>query len=308
MAVPSQLRKIALVGATGTIGAPILKALVAKGHQVRVLTRTESKAVLPETVDVRKGSYDDEEFLVKSLEGQDVLVLALGFMALESQVPLIKAAAKAGVSYVLPTEYGSDVTHPRLSAEWPMLSWKIPYRKLVEDLGVSSWLGVTNNPWFEYVLAHHMVGLDLSKKTALLLDGGNVRANFTTFKRVGESLAAVLALPEAELSQYKNNWVYFSSFVLSQRDLLESAKRVTGTTDDDWTITHGDANKILRAAQEEAGKGNMEGAKPLLMGIVFQEGLGGDYIPKVVDYKRLGLEPEDLDEEMRRVISSASAP
>jgi hypothetical protein len=229
--------------------------------------------------------------------------MAVAFVAYQVQIPLIRAAAKAGVPYVLPTEYGSDATNARLNAEISLMTMKEPYRKLIEDLGVSSWIGIANNPWFEFVLSTRMVGLDIAKKEALLLDGGEIKANMTTLPRVGESVAALLALPEKDLAAYKNDWVYLSSFLVSQRDLLESAKRVTGTKESDWTISHDKAEKVLKDAQEAFGKGDLEGSrKGLLMGAVFHDDLGGNYSSKVIDYQKLGLEPEDLDEAMRRTI------
>lgn len=58
------------------------------------------------------------------------------------------------------------------------------------------------------------------KKTATFYDEGNVKANFTTLTRVGETLAALLALPDAEVP--KNEFVYLSSFYVSQVSLWVS--------------------------------------------------------------------------------------
>jgi saccharopine dehydrogenase-like NADP-dependent oxidoreductase len=150
MASEKIIRNIALVGATGTIGAPILSALLAAGHKATVLTRPGSKANFPSGVTVHVGDYGDENFVVPSLKGQDVLILALAHTAYEAQIPLIKAAAKAGVSYVVPCEFGSDHAHPKMSPETQMIHIQAPFRKLIEDLGVSSWIGVVNNPWVEF--------------------------------------------------------------------------------------------------------------------------------------------------------------
>lgn len=150
MATDKTNRNVTLVGAKGTIGAPILAALLAAGHNTTVLTRPGSKPNFSSAVAVHVGDYGDENFVVSSLKGQDVLILALGHAAYDAQVPLIKAAAKAGVPYIVPCEFGSDPTHPKLNAEIQLMNVKAPYRKLIEDLGVSSWIGVVNNPWVEF--------------------------------------------------------------------------------------------------------------------------------------------------------------
>lgn len=150
MAPEKTTRNVTLVGANGTIGAPILAALLAAGHKTSVLTRSGSSANFPSAVSVGIGVYADEDFVASRLKGQDVLILALGHSAYDAQIPLIKAAAKAGVPYIVPCEFGSDPTHPKLNAEIQLMNVKAPFRKLIEELGVSSWIGVVNNPWVEF--------------------------------------------------------------------------------------------------------------------------------------------------------------
>ncbi len=142
-----QGRKIAIVGATGNIGLPTLTSLLEYGiHTVTAISRPDSKATFPAGVQVVKGSYDDEAFLLSALAGQDVLVLQLNYYGEKYQANFIKAAAKAGVRYVLPTEFGSD-PYARLVQESPFLSSKKQYRDLAEEVGVS-WIAIVNNPWY----------------------------------------------------------------------------------------------------------------------------------------------------------------
>ncbi|KAI0151595.1 NAD(P)-binding protein [Xylariaceae sp. FL1272] len=298
MAASKTIRNIALVGATGTIGAPILTALLAVGHNVTVLTRPSSTASFLSAVTTHKGDYYDETFAFEALQGQDVLILALSYNAYDAQIPLIKAAAKAGVSYIVPCEFGSDPTHPTLNTEISLMSMKAPFRKLIEDLGVSSWIGVVNNPWVEFSIRLGLYGIDLKSKTARFFDEGTTKANFATLTRVGESLAAIFALPEADLAKYKNEWVFFSSFYVSQRDFFESAMRATGTTEKDWTISSVPSDEVI--AESKKQQGEFAGAMALFA-VVFKDGYGGDYNSKVIDYEALGLEPEDLDTLMKKL-------
>lgn len=90
-----QSRKIAIVGGSGSVGSPTVEALLSQGiHAVTAISRSKSTATFPSGVTVKRGSYNDENFLVEALKGQDVLILQLQFMALDSQIPLINAAAK----------------------------------------------------------------------------------------------------------------------------------------------------------------------------------------------------------------------
>ena len=303
MSNTKQTRNVTLVGGSGTVGAPILSALVAAGHKVSVLSRPGSSATFPATVTVHRGSYDDEAFLAGVLQGQEVLIMALNYGAYGAQVPLIQAAAKAGVPYVVPCEFGSDATHEKLNARIALMNAKRPFRQLVEDLGVSAWIGVVCNPWFDFSMRLGVFGLDAQTRSARVFGDGRVRANFTTLRRVGESLAALLALPGDELARYKNDWVYFSSICVSQRDLLASAQRVTGTKEEDWTVIGEDPEEVIKTAEEEVAKGNMLAGVRILFALLFSEGYGGDYSARVVDYKRLGLEPEDLDEVLKGLLA-----
>jgi primosomal protein N'' len=150
--------------------------------------------------------------------------------------------------------------------------------------------------------------IDLKKRTAKLLDGGVVKANFSTLDRVGKSLAALLSLPEAELAKHKNDWVYFSSFLVSQADILESALRATGTKREDWAITDGSAKDVRDWAKAEAAKGNHTAAARSLFALMFSDRFGGNYNDKLVDYEKLGLElEENLDEVMKKLVQELDA-
>lgn len=103
----------------------------------------------------------------------------------------------------------------------------------------------------------------------------------------------MFTLPEAELSRYKNQFVYFNSFYVSQRDILASAMRATGTTEKDWTIASTSTDKAIQDARDASG--DPRASAMLLFALVFKEGYGGDYTSKLVDYERFALPAENLD-------------
>lgn len=63
----------------------------------------------------------------------------------------IRAAAKASVPWILPNEYGNDGVNEEVLKNIPILVGKKKYRDLIEDLGVSSWIGIASNLWIDYV-------------------------------------------------------------------------------------------------------------------------------------------------------------
>ncbi|KAK8090836.1 hypothetical protein PG994_000341 [Apiospora phragmitis] len=308
-----QPRNITVVGAAGNLGSAILSALLAQGiHTVSVITRADSKSIKDRILAaagvarVHRGGYDDAAFLAEALKGQDALVLAVGHGGYDAQEPLMRAAARAGVAWVVPCEFGSDRTNARLFADVGalLMAAKEKHRALAEELGLR-WLGVVNNPWLDFCMRGGYFGVDAGQKTATLWTDCTAKANLATLDRVGQSLAALLGLPQDELAaRYGNSWIYFSSFRASQRHLFESVLRVTGTTEKEWQVTHKSLEQDVRrqAAAEEAN-GNPFARAMLLFPLTFAEGYGGDYNDKLVDYELLGLEKEEnMDEVIKKTI------
>jgi hypothetical protein len=304
-----QARKVTLVGATGNVGKPILDSLLAAGHQVNVITRSSSNITVPDNVTLHRGDYNDEDFLATALKDQDVLIATLTFGAYEAQTHLFRAAAAANVRWIVPCEFGAD-PKASLNDHIALMKAKKPYRDLVEELGVSSWIGVVTGLWFDYVMRFGAFGLgiDAKAKTANFFDDGNTKTNFTTLKRVGESLAVVLGWPEDELAKLKNDWVYFSSFYITQREMWIAAMHATGTKESDWAVSARPSEQVIKECKEQiANGGGMAPAQQMLIALTLGKGIGGDYQEKVVDNNRLGLEPESLDEVVKSVVDEILA-
>lgn len=298
----AQGRKIAMVGATGTVGSETLKSLLnTKLHTITAISREGSKATFPVGIEVKKGDYSDHSFLVSALKGQDVLIMQLNIEAMESQTAFINAASEAGVRWVLPTEFGSDI-HSQLAKDFPMMSMKNQFRDLIEEKGMS-WIAVVNNPWFDWSLKAGLWNVDIPGKKATLFDVGSAKFNTTTLAQVGRSVAALLSLPEDKLKKFKNNAVYIRSFWLNQRDILDSAIRATGTKESDWEIKTQDPAEAIQASRDAVAAGNMMAFIGEFYTTHMLEGRGGNFEEKAVsDMAVLGLEGENLDEVVKRVV------
>lgn len=126
------------------------------------------------------------------------------------------------------------------------------------------------------------------------------------------SFLSLKLLPQDEddkspaIDNWANEVFYASSFLVSQRDMFESAKRVTGTTDADWTINHEDSGERYRQAILDFQKGDMKGFVRLLYTRVFFPNGDGDYESrKGLLNGTLGLPNEDLDEATKAAIDFA---
>src|SRR4051794_26594959 len=70
--------KVLVTGGTGYIGARLVPALVARGHDVRVLARPGSRAKVPAGCDTMLGNALDADNVRRALRGGDTLVHLVG--------------------------------------------------------------------------------------------------------------------------------------------------------------------------------------------------------------------------------------
>lgn len=295
--------------AGGHIGKPFTNALLKTGiHNITAVTRVGSKSKIPAGVTVVEVDYDSEESLVAAFKGQQFLVISLGVTVPEDvQGKLIKAAAKAGVAYIMPNVYGFDPKGEGVSN--PIIGAGTMRRiKDVEDAGIP-WVVLTTGFWYEWGLAlgDNWFGVDVNKKQAWFCDDGNLPMNTSTWSRCGEAFAALLSLPESgvspSLADFKNNPCYVDSFGVSvtQRTILESVQRATGTTDKDWEITCEPWEKRYKDGLAEVKTNPSRGFPKALYAHGWSPSGGREYTQKL-DNEMLGLKPEDLDAVTKTVV------
>lgn len=71
------------------------------------------------------------------------------------QGKLIRAAAEAGIKWILPNEYSCDGMNDKLIDAVPMFQPKREATRMIEDIAKMhpglKYIGVTTNPWTEFV-------------------------------------------------------------------------------------------------------------------------------------------------------------
>lgn len=92
--------KIALIGATGQAGSPILKELVRRGHQVTAIVRNPEKVQAQTNVTAKKGDVFDKDGLAALLKGHDVVISSVHFSASDPH-KLIDAVKASGAKRYL---------------------------------------------------------------------------------------------------------------------------------------------------------------------------------------------------------------
>lgn len=95
MSVVPKGRKIAIVGASGTLGKPLLSALLASsaGHSITAVQRADATSTFSAAVRVLRGDLFSEAFLASAFADQDVVVLMPPLPHILSlQEPAVRAA------------------------------------------------------------------------------------------------------------------------------------------------------------------------------------------------------------------------
>lgn len=221
---------------------------------------------------------------------------------------LVQAAAKAGVPYIMPNGYGPDIDNIKLGEDTMLGPIAKAHRDEIESLGMQ-WITVCCGFWYDYSLAggDARFGFDFDKRSLTLYDDGNTKISTSTLSQVGRAVAKALSLnelPEDEsdksltLSAFLGKGLYIKSFVVSQNDMFESVKRVTSTTDADWTITHEDTKKRYEDGLAQVKVGNMAGFSKMLYARSFYPGTSNDFSAKAQN-ELLELPGESLDESTK---------
>jgi hypothetical protein len=160
-----------------------------------------------------------------------------------------------------------------------------------------------------------MFKINVKERTALLLSGGTAKFNTTNLNTVALAVARLFTLPisspnnsSPSLSTYANKHIYISSFLTSQREILNSVQKATGTTDKDWKIENMDVEEFIEEGRRMIASGEWMGVANLVYGATMKEGPGGDYESvRGVANEILGLEKEDLDECVRGLLPALFA-
>ncbi|KAK3360985.1 putative oxidoreductase CipA [Lasiosphaeria ovina] len=319
----NRIERVVIAGASGNLGRILTEEVVKTGkHTVTALIRAGGSSAdsLPAGVKTAVVDYDDAATLAAALRGQQFLVIAVSIQAVAAlQDKLLAAAATAGVPHVMPNFYGSDVYNDTYRANTLNGDASLAMLRAIHDAypAITS-TPMVNSAWYEYSLAvgPAFYGFDLRHKKATLFDDGRSKINTTTWRQCGRALAALLSLPihstdGPAMSAWFDKPLYVSSFLVSQRDMLDSLHRVIGTTDSDWSIAREPARQRYEDARAALAAGAEGPAKVMAFAramytCMFFPGGGGDFeTERGTANKQLGLPVEDLDEATARAVDMA---
>ncbi|KAJ6438252.1 oxidoreductase CipA-like [Purpureocillium lavendulum] len=301
----SVIQNVAVAGATGDLGAPILEALIqSKAFKVTVLTRESSDAKFPASVRVVRVDYTSVPGLTAAVKGQDAVISVLTTSAMELQLGLIEACIAAGVKRFIPSEFGSDCGNP-LASKLPVYQPKIAVHKALQEQARA-------HPDFTYTLVRNGVFLDWSlnrnfivnfaSDTPSFYDGGDRPFSTTTLATIGQAVIGVLR----HFEETKNRVVFVRDLVTTQRKVLTIAQRLA--PERKWTPVTVNTADLAAASEEKYANGDfsLEASIGFLMRAIFAEGYGSVF--DKVDNELLGIAGKtdaDLEDLVRTALAGA---
>lgn len=255
-----------LLQASGSLGGPVLKALIKSGlFNVTVVKRASSSAEYPDSVTVRTADLSSVDSVASAFEGQDAVVSTVGTAGVPGQTILVEAAAIANVKRFLPSDFGSDLSNPKAAA-LPVFKFKLAtheaLRAAAADKPDFTWTSVVNNAFLDWGLEKSFL-LNWKDSKPKLFDGGIHQFSATTLASVGQAVVGVLSHPE----QTKNRFVYVKDIDISQNQLLEIAKKVDPAKIwEEPTII--DTAELEKSSYESLAKGQV--TPPVMMAFLFR--------------------------------------
>ncbi|KAL7941283.1 hypothetical protein V8C42DRAFT_181470 [Trichoderma barbatum] len=260
------IRNVAVAGASGNLGSPVLKALLEADFNVTVLTRSQRPGIYGNNVTVIEVDFDSVSSLTSALQGQDAVVSTVGRAGLEGQRIVIDAAIVAGVQRFIPSDFGVCTTSPKVS-ELPLYSTFASVRQYLADkaaAGAISYTVLACGSFLEYFLSAPSV-IDFKSHSVALIDGGNNRVSSTTMANIGRAVAGIFK----NLDKTENRVVYVSEAILTQIQMLDIAKEVKPEIE--WTVSSIKSSHILKEGLDAAASGedSWKVAEKILVGTAF---------------------------------------
>ncbi|KAI1865971.1 uncharacterized protein JN550_007949 [Neoarthrinium moseri] len=297
------IRNVALVGANGNLGGPILDALIAsKAFIITVLQRASSGSNPTSDPSVRVVSVDNDmtyESLVDGLQGQDACIASFPLRDTSQHLRLADAAAAAGVKRFIPADYGScDSSSKRAQELVPLFLNKVRVRERLQEHAARTpsftWTSLVAGHFFDWGLKENFLHFDLKAKTVDILDDGTRRSSTSTLVRIAHAVAKVLTDEQVG----RNKTLFIQSFCVSQLDVLASLEKTTG---EKWRVNWLKSDDFIRENKAKADAGERAAIEHLVwaLGVV-----DGDWEKKDgFAMEALGLQNEDLDEAVKSVVS-----
>lgn len=264
---------IILAGASGSVGSPILRNLLASSSpkfHVTVLTRKDPQPepkddLKPEAETYQKipVDYDDHVSLVRALSGADVVISALPSpVAQRVDQLLLRAAQEAGVRRILPSEYTLDLLHPAAVAGFgedsPAVQSARRFESLADDANsVTSFTTIVTGMFTDLFLDGLLNIWNWNDLEVMNIDGGDKLLTTSSTEFVAACVVAVLKMDEEKT---KNRRIRIAENQTTIQEITRVLEEISGQK---FKVIDKSSQELSQAKDEATRTGN------ILMAYVF---------------------------------------
>jgi uncharacterized protein YbjT (DUF2867 family) len=250
------IQTVAVVGASGNVGAPAVRALLAAGYAVTAISRTASTATFPPSVKVIRTDLSSLSSLTSAFQGQDAVIVTTATTEVSAQSVLVDAAVAAGVKRFIPSEFGH--AFPKLSGGLATIfSAKAKVGEYIAEKARAhpefTWTAIATSPFFDWGLDHGFWGINLEEKTARVIDSGDEVVSTSTLGFVAKAIVAVLQHEE----ETRNKLVEVVEFNVSQNEVLRTVEEELGAK---FTVQRVSGKDLGKVGEEKLAKRDFWGA------------------------------------------------
>ncbi|KAG7531994.1 hypothetical protein FFLO_03933 [Filobasidium floriforme] len=253
--IASEQRVFAVAGGVGggefpsaSLGNYVVKALLAKGNEVRVLARSHSlespaaKDLVETGARVIAVDYGSQSDLDEALKGVHVVVSALNPSAVQAQHALADASKRCGVELLLPAEYGPNSLEIDEQVDFPVWA-KMAFRQYLESIGFP-YYAIFCGLFAEWAEGF-ILGAEPEKNEARIVGKGDKKISFTALGDVAEFIAATTTtLPISKLSNTcvgisgsDRTWNEIAEFLQKKRPELKVIHEPVADTEAEFAET-----------------------------------------------------------------------
>ncbi|RSM03287.1 hypothetical protein CDV31_010563 [Fusarium ambrosium] len=299
----SPFKNILIIGATGSIGSVVVKALIEEPtFIVTALQRSSSKGKLPsglKTITI-EDSYPSEA-LVSAFSGQDAIINCMTSLAVGEQLRFIDAAVAAKVKRYVSSEYGLNNNKPEARALNSVFREKgeiQDYLRSKESTGLE-WMAIACGMWLKWSAQHDFLGMHIMEKKFVVWDDGD--GWFSTTTEENTALALVNALAK-KWDETKNQVVWLSDFAITQNMLLAAIECISGQK---YTVEKIDTLRFIEEKQAAVAAGDPYAVYALIE-TGFVTGKFGGHLEKEgpIMNELLGLPKKSLDEVVKAALEA----
>jgi putative NADH-flavin reductase len=298
------IKNVLLLGADGNLGPFVLNALVDADFNVTVMKRasSKSKSSYPESVKEIRVSDDFPAYeLSEILTGQDAVVITIPGSNTQLQTRLAAAAVNAGVKHFIPADFGScDSDSKRAQELVPLYVEKALFRKYLTNLAEKnpgfSWTSLVPGHFFDW--EPKFLHINIKEHQVDYLDEGEDRWSTSTLGQI--SKATVKVLQSAEKPEVRNKMLYIQSFCVTQQMVHAACEKATGTQ---WKVKKYDSAPFTKEQKAAMDAGDHDATEEVVWVLGTLEAYWEDKKDFAMDL--LGLEEENLDEVIKRIVSGA---